>query len=915
MAMPARLSHDDDAAEQEDLASARIQAAMRGRRTRRSLRSVSPTISLIGKVASLLKSIRIKRMAELPLAVDRMTCVLSVERQSELDCLRLWEQGDAAMHTREACAQRYANRTNKEVWRWLNKWWDSAMEDEPEDEELMREHVYVAVMMNVCKALLDDGEEWDEAEARRLSTDAWDVDSGGRGHLTRTEFNDSMFELVDMWTLTPDPKEYCGFLDNMARICFDGKKKKTPSKRKRKKFKAAADASRVPTASDFSLKPFDEIATGDYVHPEKASSPRVPLPPPPSPGVNTPPPPLAPTPVAPPRAPPPIPAPAPSPEPAAPTKPIAQPSFEERTIRNKGHEQRREATKIQAFMRKKQAKGKFKKQKAAATMIQAYARGSAARKEVKAMRKAAAAEPSGGGFGFGSLAGFGLVGSISVASCNSSTLVALLSFSGRAGYHDCIYVRAAGEAVRVQRGRGRGVIACLHNHDRILNGTVKLDLTGGFARELVVLQYVQSAGGRVVAQSRAFRLPAFGESFSEPPEWKSPRATTQADEQQSPRTNVSMRRPRLAARRFGTESPVEMAERAQDEERHQITSPLGGWNSPKTEDDDRGRSKSPASPAEAYGIDTMGRTSPMGRSSPMGFQPTPPYPVQQFAVEGYGALRPSVNTASTMTCFEYRDGSVEPRTAPRTPHSPPDPNNEHGGLGEETTTTPSFRQPETRLSPTPETVLHSGGRKAARLSRDSEPSMAHSASTSCIQPLAGSTSSAHLNRTPSWPYKSEALSPTRDRSTRVSSEEPPAGLVSSNDPLRPREQGADLPPLRLPKAGGKGAQRFTGAWPDPKNRDCSGRPGGWLGPIAPLRFGAASSPTALRFGGLPIPVERIGLVCPPQLVRVSTPSAMRRPGMRHLLTQSDPQLPGRHWKNPLVPGGQQGRNAGCPDAR
>ena len=174
-------------------------------------------------------------------------------------------------------------------------------------------------------------------------------------------------------------------------------------------------------------------------------------------------------------------------------------------------------------MRKKQAKGKFKKQKAAATKIQAYARGSAARKEVKAMRKAAAAEPSGGGFGFGSLAGFGLVGSISVASCNSSTLVALLSFSGRAGYHDCIYVRAAGEAVRVQRGRGRGVIACLHNHDRILNGTVKLDLTGGFARELVVLQYVQSAGGRVVAQSRAFRLPAFGESFSEPPEWKSPR--------------------------------------------------------------------------------------------------------------------------------------------------------------------------------------------------------------------------------------------------------------------------------------------------------------------------------------------------------------------------------------------------------
>ena len=85
--MPARLSHDDDAAETEEQASVRIQAAMRGRKTRRSLRSISPAIAIIGKVGSLLKSVRIKRMAELPLALDRMTVQLTVECQTQLDNL------------------------------------------------------------------------------------------------------------------------------------------------------------------------------------------------------------------------------------------------------------------------------------------------------------------------------------------------------------------------------------------------------------------------------------------------------------------------------------------------------------------------------------------------------------------------------------------------------------------------------------------------------------------------------------------------------------------------------------------------------------------------------------------------------------------------------------------------------------
>ena len=49
--------------------------------------------------------------------------------------------------------------------------------------------------MRVCKALLEDDEEWDEAEAVRLVEGAWKEDSRGTERLTRTMFNDSLFEV------------------------------------------------------------------------------------------------------------------------------------------------------------------------------------------------------------------------------------------------------------------------------------------------------------------------------------------------------------------------------------------------------------------------------------------------------------------------------------------------------------------------------------------------------------------------------------------------------------------------------------------------------------------------------------------------------------------------------------------------
>ena len=52
--------------------------------------------------------------------------------------------------------------------------------------------MYVDLYVNVCKALLEPDEEWDEAEARRLVEGAWQEDSRGTNRLTRSMFNDSL---------------------------------------------------------------------------------------------------------------------------------------------------------------------------------------------------------------------------------------------------------------------------------------------------------------------------------------------------------------------------------------------------------------------------------------------------------------------------------------------------------------------------------------------------------------------------------------------------------------------------------------------------------------------------------------------------------------------------------------------------
>ena len=171
---------------------------------------------------ALLKNARVKRMSELPVALAGEV-VMTADSADVLSQLRLWEQGDASMYTRDALEARHRNRSDPQVWKYLNAWWCVAMGSaKPSMDAIMPKEVYVGMYVRVCKALLEDGEAWDEQEAIRLVEGGWHDDSRGTGRLTRTMFNDGLFELADMWTLTTEASEYADFLKRLLSCVADG---------------------------------------------------------------------------------------------------------------------------------------------------------------------------------------------------------------------------------------------------------------------------------------------------------------------------------------------------------------------------------------------------------------------------------------------------------------------------------------------------------------------------------------------------------------------------------------------------------------------------------------------------------------------------------------------------------------------
>jgi hypothetical protein len=175
------------------------------------------SLAAVSVAGVILKRIHIRRLSHLCCPLGSLI-VLEAETQEHLQSLHKWEQGDKALYSSASIEARYKNRTNKEVYHWLDVWWDSAFERSgshsgSERPTAMSKQVYVNIYVRVSQAIFEfESEDWEEAELVRLVEEVWDEESGGQGHLTRSQFNDSLFELVDMWTDTVEPAEYVSFL-------------------------------------------------------------------------------------------------------------------------------------------------------------------------------------------------------------------------------------------------------------------------------------------------------------------------------------------------------------------------------------------------------------------------------------------------------------------------------------------------------------------------------------------------------------------------------------------------------------------------------------------------------------------------------------------------------------------------------
>jgi hypothetical protein len=77
-----------------------------------------------------------------------------VSSHEELKQLKLWQQGDVTLYTVENLEKRYANRSHKGVWYYLNLWWDTALTSSglSADSPTMPKHVYIELCVTASTA-------------------------------------------------------------------------------------------------------------------------------------------------------------------------------------------------------------------------------------------------------------------------------------------------------------------------------------------------------------------------------------------------------------------------------------------------------------------------------------------------------------------------------------------------------------------------------------------------------------------------------------------------------------------------------------------------------------------------------------------------------------------------------------------
>lgn len=125
--------------------------------------------------------------------------ITEVVEANELSSLKLHQQGDVSLSTKENFMIRQKVRRNFLVIAQLSKWWDAALlmarVEYPNASELQLHH-YIHIYKQISMELLDE-EDYDEGEAEAEVMEEW-PSSGDNHRMTRQELMQAVFEIADL---------------------------------------------------------------------------------------------------------------------------------------------------------------------------------------------------------------------------------------------------------------------------------------------------------------------------------------------------------------------------------------------------------------------------------------------------------------------------------------------------------------------------------------------------------------------------------------------------------------------------------------------------------------------------------------------------------------------------------------------
>jgi hypothetical protein len=125
-------------------------------------------------------------------------------QQQGLSASTFKTEGNDTHYTDDALESRQSLRSNKTIVKWLKKYWDTF----PSKGKTIERVEVIALQVKFCKVLFDP-DDWSLDECKQAAETEWEREMGsGTQTMSREAFFDSLFEIVDVWTLEIDPAEY-----------------------------------------------------------------------------------------------------------------------------------------------------------------------------------------------------------------------------------------------------------------------------------------------------------------------------------------------------------------------------------------------------------------------------------------------------------------------------------------------------------------------------------------------------------------------------------------------------------------------------------------------------------------------------------------------------------------------------------